>query len=72
MELRPPLHFGVVAIEKGTFRSPLIKVTNFTYIKHQPKYQISKQLEVWFKQKNLRILYIVLSMLTFKGFVQVI
>ena len=27
---RPPLHIGVVVIEKGAFRSPLTKVTNFT------------------------------------------
>ena len=30
MELRPPLHLGVVAIEKRTSRSPSTKVTNFT------------------------------------------
>ena len=28
MEWRPPLHLGVVDIEKGTFKSPL----NFTYL----------------------------------------
>ena len=27
----PPLHLGVVAIEKGAFGSPSTKVTNFTY-----------------------------------------
>ena len=32
MELRPPLHLGVVAIEKGAFGSPSTKVANFTYI----------------------------------------
>ena len=32
MELSPPLHLGVIAIEKGAFGSPLTKVTNFTYI----------------------------------------
>ena len=32
MELRPPLDLSVVAIEKGAFRSPLTKVTNFTYL----------------------------------------
>ena len=31
MELHPPLHLIVVAIEKGTFRSPLTKVANFTF-----------------------------------------
>ena len=31
MELRPPLHLGVVAIEKGAFGSPSTKVANFTY-----------------------------------------
>ena len=30
MELRYPLHFGVVAIEKGAFRLPSTKVSNFT------------------------------------------
>ena len=30
MEYRPPLHFGVVAIEKGAFESSLTKVDNFT------------------------------------------
>ena len=27
----PPLHLGVVEIEKGAFGSPSTKVTNFTY-----------------------------------------
>ena len=31
MEQHPPLHLGVVAIENGAFRSPLTKVTNFTF-----------------------------------------
>ena len=31
-ELRPPLHLGVVAIEKGAFWSPSTAVANFTYI----------------------------------------
>ena len=31
MELRPPLHLDVVAIEKGAFGSSLTKVANFTY-----------------------------------------
>ena len=31
MELYPPLHLGVEAIEMGAFRSPSIKVTNFTF-----------------------------------------
>ena len=30
MELRPPLHIGDVAIEKGVFGSPSTKVANFT------------------------------------------
>ena len=29
MELRPPLHLGVVAIEKGAFGSPSTMVANF-------------------------------------------
>ena len=32
MEYHLPLHLGVVAIEKGAFRSPSTKVVNFTYI----------------------------------------
>ena len=28
---RPPLHFGVVAIEMGAFESPSTKVANFTF-----------------------------------------
>ena len=32
MEERPAQHFGVVAIEKGTFVSPSTKVANFTYL----------------------------------------
>ena len=32
MDKRPPLHIGVVAIEKGFFGSPSIKVANFTYL----------------------------------------
>ena len=31
MEWCPPLHLGVVAIEKGAFGSPSSKVANFTY-----------------------------------------
>ena len=31
MEYRPPLHLGVVAIEKGAFGSPSTKVANFTF-----------------------------------------
>ena len=30
MEKHPPLHCGVVAIEKGAFGSPSTKVANFT------------------------------------------
>ena len=32
MELCSLLHFGVGAIEKGAFRSPLTKVSNFTLL----------------------------------------
>ena len=32
MELRPPLHLGVVAMEKGAFGSPSSIVANFTYL----------------------------------------
>ena len=30
MELRPPLHLGVLAIEKGAFESPSTTIANFT------------------------------------------
>ena len=32
MSQRPPVHFGVVAIEKGAFRSTSTTVANFTYL----------------------------------------
>ena len=32
MELHPPIHFGVVAIEKEAFGSPSTKVANFTTV----------------------------------------
>ena len=31
MMQHPPLHLGVVTIEKGAFGSPSTKVSNFTY-----------------------------------------
>ena len=31
MEQRPPLYFGVVAVEKGACGSPSTKVANFTF-----------------------------------------
>ena len=38
MELHPPLHYSVVAIEKGTFGSLSTKVANFTYL---DKYELN-------------------------------
>ena len=35
MELHPPLHLGVVAIEKGAFGSPLTAVANFSLLINQ-------------------------------------
>ena len=32
MEQHPPLHLGIVAVEKGAFGSPSTKVANFTFI----------------------------------------
>ena len=32
--MRPPLYFGVVAIEKGAFESPSTMVTNFTLLSY--------------------------------------
>ena len=43
MEKCPSLHFGVVAIEKGAFRSPLTKVANFTFLLLNPFGIICKQ-----------------------------
>ena len=37
----PPLHFSVVAIEKGAFWSPSIKFANFTFTTEQVSYFIS-------------------------------
>ena len=34
-EYRPPLHFGIVAIEKRNFGSPSTMIANFTYIHRQ-------------------------------------
>ena len=31
MELHPPLHLSLVAIEKGPFGSPSTKIANFTF-----------------------------------------
>ena len=32
MEYHPPLHLGVVTIEKGPFGSLSTEITNFTYV----------------------------------------
>ena len=32
LEWRPPLHLGVLAIEKGAFVSPATEVANITYV----------------------------------------
>ena len=32
MELRPPLHLGVITIEKGSFGSSSAKVANFYFL----------------------------------------
>ena len=37
MELHPPLHLGIVAIEKGAFESSLTKVANFIVIPRKAK-----------------------------------
>ena len=37
MELYPPLHLSVVAIEKGGFRSPTAKVANLLLFNTVPK-----------------------------------
>ena len=43
MELRPPLHLGVVAIEKGAFGSPSTKVANYYTTKKTAKANIRKK-----------------------------
>ena len=53
MESHPPLHLGVVAIEKGAFGSPSTKVTNFTIymsIKHSiiKTLMYSKSINIFF------------------------
>ena len=50
MEEHPPLHFSVVAIEKGAFESPSTKVANFTclliYLEHFNMYiKLSVEIE---------------------------
>ena len=35
----PPLHLGVIAIEKGAFGSPSTKIANFTLYKYMYIYQ---------------------------------
>ena len=50
MELHPPLHLSVVAIEKGDFVSPSTKVTNFTYYWSWPKVKTSW--EEFYKSKK--------------------
>ena len=51
MELRPPLHLGVVAIEKGAFGLPLTKVANFTYVCKEKKEENSPTLNMaWMHQ----------------------
>ena len=42
MEWCPPLHLGVLAIEKGAFGSPTTKVGNFTYYIKYDKQNISR------------------------------
>ena len=49
MELRPPLHLGVVAIEKVAFVSPSTKVTNFYWVKNKDA-SMSRN---WTKNKKL-------------------
>ena len=47
-ELCPPLHLGVVAIEKGAFWSPSTTVTNFTNftILFNPDYNLYKLITI--------------------------
>ena len=46
-----PLHFGVVAIEKGAFGSPSTKVANFTFLSKKKK-KISMQVKVHFLERE--------------------
>ena len=43
MKKHSPLHVGVIAIEKGTFRLPSTKVMNFTYFAFNQVKRIDKQ-----------------------------
>ena len=55
MELRPPLHLGVVAIEKGTFGSPLTKVANFTYLLFYIQFPVEFWITWILKKENPKI-----------------
>ena len=44
MEWCPPLHLGVVAIEKGAFGSPLTKIASCTYFIYEKSWNKSSQL----------------------------
>ena len=53
MELRPPLHFGVVAIEKGAFGLPSTKVANFILLTEYKNITLgTTNMETYSQNKN--------------------
>ena len=44
MESSPPLHLGVIDIEKGAVGSPSTRVANFTYLQEDPLFKVKLDL----------------------------
>ena len=57
MELCPPLHQSVVAIEKAAFRSPLTKIANFTFTYRQ-KLGLKKKKTDYYQFQDRKWLYL--------------
>ena len=49
MELCPPVHLGVVAIEKGAFGSPSTTIGNFTLLIYGRDVTVKKYKRQYFK-----------------------
>ena len=67
MEQHPPLHLGVVAIEKGTFGSPSTKVGNnkLVWWKLLTKKKTKRYIIAYLRIKIHEILVVVLIILIF-------
>ena len=65
-ELRPSLHLGEVAIQKGAFESPGIKFVNFTYLKEFFLQRLTLVVSQWslIESKSTQISSTLLSILT--------